>query len=291
MNQSRQTAENGSGAEKIAIIGLGLMGSSLGLAAREAGMRVAAYARREESRRIAQKSGMADSVHASPAEAVRGAGIVVLCTPIRSMPELVSEILPELAAGCVVTDVGSTKSFPERCVAPLLSGTDCIFIGSHPLTGSEQSGTESATVGLYRDAAVFVTPSGDTPAWAYGRIKSFWEKTGARVISISADEHDAVMARTSHLPHLAVAALVNAVIRDKADFAQFCGSGFRDTTRIAEGPPEVWRDIALTNRDHIMSEIDNFITSMQTVRKYLEDNDASGLEKLLAKARTGRREI
>ena len=187
--------------DTLAIVGLGLMGGSLGLAAKARGTvkRVVAYSRREESRRKALEQGVADAVFDSPGDAVDGADLVVLCTPDLTMPELVRGFKERLHAGCVVTDVGSTKAFLDRELGAILADSPAVFVGSHPMAGSEKTGVDAARVDLYQGARVIVT--GETAAESVGvqRVTAFWEQVGAYVSVMTPEEHDAVIARTSHL--------------------------------------------------------------------------------------------
>jgi prephenate dehydrogenase len=201
------------------------------------------------------------------------------------MPELVREMLPALKDNSIITDVGSTKVFPAHEIGEILRDTSSTFIGSHPLTGSEQSGTKAARLGLYRNATVFVTTTPDTPTPACRRVATFWKHIGSHVIILSASEHDQMMARTSHLPHLAAATLVKTATRDTRNITQFCGPGIRDTTRIAEGPEQVWHDITKTNRDAILQELRAFSENIGNLITMLENNNFEAIKQLLADSR------
>ncbi len=277
--------------DSVAIIGLGLMGGSLGLAAkaRHAAGRVTAYARREASREQALADGVADAVFASPAEAVAGADLVVVCTPVLTMPDLVRELLPCLAEGAIVTDVGSTKSFLVEQLDKILEGSPATFVGSHPMAGSEQSGLDAARPDLYEDSVVIVTPGKvHTSDAATESVKTFWEKLGARVSLLSPEAHDAIIARTSHLPHLVAAMLTESVDRGEEELAQYFGSGYRDTTRVAAGSEDVWHDIVKTNMKAISSEINRFGLELEVLKKMLDKEDLDAIRGYLASAKSKR---
>jgi prephenate dehydrogenase len=274
--------------DTLAIIGLGLMGGSLGLAAKARGAagRVTAYARRAVSREQALAEGVADAVYGSPAQAVAEADLVVLCTPVLTIPALVRELQTSLAEGAIVTDVGSTKGFLVREVSEILADSPAVFVGSHPMAGSEQAGLSAARADLYDESLVIVTPT-DVDAEATQRVKAFWEQVGASVAILAPDAHDEIIARTSHLPHLVAAALTETVDRE-GDIAPFCGPGFRDTTRVAAGSEDVWHDIVKTNIGAIRSEVDRFGQEIATLRELLDREDLAGVRAFLAAAREKR---
>lgn len=273
----------------LAILGLGLMGGSLGLGAKSHGVvdHVTAYARREESRRDALRLGIADSVFDNPSDAVRQADIVVLCTPVLTMPDLVQSIKADLPEGCIVTDVGSTKGFLADALGAILEESSSVFVGSHPMAGSEKAGLDAAYAELYEGARVIVTSSSENLE-ATGKISTFWSEMGAEVSIMTPIEHDAVIGRTSHLPHLVAAALVNTIDRGDRDVAPLCGPGFLDTTRIAEGSELVWHDIVKTNAAAIRQELDLFSQEIDAMKALLDDQDFETLRSVLATCRKKR---
>jgi prephenate dehydrogenase len=273
----------------LAILGLGLMGGSLGLAAKSRGVvdHVTAYARREDSRRDALRLGIADSVFDTPSDAVKHADIVVLCTPILTMPELVRSIKDHLPQDCIVTDVGSTKSFLAEALGEILQNSTSVFVGSHPMAGSEKAGLDAAYADLYEGARVIVTSSSHNLE-ATGTVSSFWSGMGADVSVMTPLEHDAVIGRTSHLPHLVAAALVNTIDRGDRDVVPLCGPGFRDSTRIAEGSEQVWHDIVKTNAAAIRKELDLFSGEIDAMKALLDREDFEGVRSLLATCREKR---
>ncbi len=280
---------------RIAILGLGLMGGSLGLAlkARQFRGRVCGYARRSETRAEALRMKAVDEVFERPADAVRDADFVVFCVPILSIPELSSACREALKPGALVTDVGSTKAELISKVSDILEGTSAIYIGSHPVAGSEQQGLEAARPDLYEGAVVVVTPAPGQDAQAATRVKDFWKGLGAVVRTMEPGEHDRVMARTSHLPHLVSAALALAVGRDGDldALGRFCGSGFRDTTRIADGSPAVWHDIIASNRESVAAELRAFESALKRLADTIERSDSEALRTFLEEGRARRRAL
>lgn len=272
----------------VAIIGMGLMGGSLGMALRRRGLaRVKGYARREATRREALGAGAADEVFATPAEAVRGAELVVLCTPVLTIPALVHECRGGFGAGTVVTDVGSTKSEVVNRVTSILAGSAAQFVGSHPMAGSEKSGIEAARVDLYEGAMTAVTPAAGVRNGAVEAVSGLWSGVGSRVIRMSPEEHDALVARTSHLPHLVASLLVTAAIGAEGDekFRALCGPGFRDTTRIAGGSPEMWHDIVKTNRNQILAALRKYQAELGELVTAIEGGDFDAVSGQLDRGR------
>lgn len=274
----------------MAIIGLGLMGGSLGLALKRQRYApvVCGFARRAATRKLALKTGAVDQVFTTPQEAVRSADIVVICTPVLSIAALSKKCAPFLPPDAIVTDVGSTK---QRLVSQM-SSLHIPFIGSHPIAGSEQSGLEAARANLYDGTVVIVTPSAGADCRLTERISALWQSAGAKTIIMQPDEHDSLIAATSHLPHLLAALLVKHVAEFNSNrTASLCGSGFRDTTRIASGSPEMWHDILMTNASAITVELKRFRNMLNTCLKMIETQDFARLRKLLMKSQQQRRDI
>lgn len=265
------------------------MGASLGLAlkARRPQWRIQAFARREETRALVLKRGVADAVFDDLADAVSGADIVVFCVPILSIPKLAKDCLPGLKSGAILTDVGSTKEELNRLMANVLAGTDFIFVGSHPICGSEEQGAGAGTPELYENAVTVVTPQADAPAAAIDTVSSLWQAAGSDVTRMDAATHDHILARTSHLPHVVASALVHSACKN----GEFCGTGFRDTTRIANGSAAVWRDILITNRPAIQEALTACKLELDRLSRLLEENDAENIEAWLASAAAKRKEL
>ncbi len=267
----------------VTLLGVGLMGASIGLALKSAGVSVTvrAYARRKETRDAALANGIADEVFADPAEAVRGADLVVACVPVRAIPALIEAAKPGLGKEAVVTDVGSTKAWLANEVRTVLAGTGVHFVGSHPMCGSEKTGHEAARPDLYRDAVCIVCSDPATRASAW-RITRFWTRLGARVVEMDAQKHDELAAATSHTPHLAATALVCATKGDPEALRDLIGPGFRDTTRVAAGSPEVWRDIVESNAPAILKGLRTLQKEVKKLADDLEDEKFDAVQKRLA---------
>ena len=280
--------------QNIAILGYGLMGASLALGLRKRGFtgRIFGYARREETRTRALELNVADEVFADPAETVREADIIVICVPIWTIARLAEEIVPALKPGAVVTDVGSTKSELLKTMEPLFSGSEACFVGSHPIAGSEKTGIEAGHADLYEGRLTVVCPSADTPEAAEQTVSSLWKSAGSEVVEMSPAEHDAMLASTSHLPHMIAAALARSVADgDPAIKADFCGTGFKDTTRVASGSADMWVDIIDTNRVALEAELDRFHDELQGLIKILRSGNGDDIRQWLEDAAADRNEI
>lgn len=281
--------------KRVGIVGLGLMGGSLGLAMKRRHFpgQLRGYARRPETRQQALRLGAVDQVFDEPAAAVEDADLVVFCTPILTIPSLVSACRPALKPGCLLTDVGSTKSWLHHQIRPILRGTGSVFVGSHPIAGSEQQGIAAARPDLYEHAVVILTHDGEVSTSALDATRELWESVGARVRVMTPEEHDRIMARTSHLPHLTAAVLAATVGRgeDPGRWAIYCGSGFRDTTRIAEGSPEVWHDIVSSNAEEVASELRALRRELNQLSDLIEQNRFDSIRQFLEEARSRRRRL
>jgi prephenate dehydrogenase len=278
--------------QKITIIGVGLLGGSIGLAVkqRKLAREVAGYVRREASLKDCEKAGAVDYATTDLLAAVSGADLVVLCTPLAQMCELTRQLLPALKRGAIVTDVGSVKADVVRQVAALVKRTGAHFVGSHPMAGGEKMGVTAARADLYAHAVCVVTPDKKSNASAVRAVETFWQSLGARTIRLDAAQHDLFVSRSSHLPHVAAAALVNLILHPNGPKEQtgLCATGFRDTTRIASGSPEMWRDIALANRKNLARSVDAFATELKRFQTALKKNDAKAVEKFFATAKERR---
>jgi prephenate dehydrogenase len=248
---------------KLAIIGPGLLGGSLALAARElGGFRVSLWARRDAAVAELRELGIADDASTDISAVSDGADLVILCTPIGTMRELAQRIAPLLAPHAIVTDVGSVKEIVVSQLEPVFRGR-ARFVGSHPMAGSEQTGVRAAKVDLFRGAACMVTPTGDSDPAAVAEVSAFWERLGCRVRKLSPQVHDDLVAAISHLPHVVAAALVNAVAETNSDAFEMAGPGFRDTSRVAGGPPGMWTDILTTNRNAVRKSAEAMIAKLE----------------------------
>ena len=235
----------------------------------------------------------ADEVFERPEEAVRDADLTVFCVPILSTPELVKACRNAFAKRCLVTDVGSTKAELTREIEAALKDSDAVYVGSHPIAGSEQQGLDAARADLYERAVVVVTPGARETEWAKAQLTAFWESVGSVVQVMTPEEHDRVMARTSHLPHLIACLLAGTVGRggDAGVIGRYCGPGFRDATRIADGSPEIWHDIIHSNRQSMAGELEVFKRELESLLRIIQDGDSSRLRVFLDEGRSRRRAL
>ena len=281
---------------RLAILGPGLLGGSLGLDYRRRWpeVEVRLWGRRAEALEQARQLGMAHWVSTELREVVAGADTVVLCVPVGAMKALVVEALPSLHEAALVTDVGSVKGSVVSDLEPLLQGR-ALFVGSHPMAGSEKAGLVAAREGLFDGAVCILTPeAGRTPEAALARATALWEGVGCRVRSLDPGLHDAVCARISHVPHVAAAALVNAVSSALPEAFDFCGPGFRDTTRVAGGLPEMWCEILRSNREAVVDGLRQVVAQLETVIQVLGRTDSAADEALrlfLVEAKTRRDQL
>jgi prephenate dehydrogenase len=278
--------------QKITIVGVGLLGGSLGLAVRKCRVakEIAGYARREKTIADCEKIGALDYATTDLLAAVSGADLIILCTPLAQMATLTKQFLPALKRGAIVTDVGSVKADVVRELETLVAKSGAHFVGSHPMAGGEKMGVLAAKADLYANAVCVVTPTKKSNAAAVRKVEQFWESIGARTLRLDAAQHDLLVSRTSHLPHIAAAALASLVLDPKHPKSQvgLCATGFRDTTRIASGSPEMWRDIALSNRKNVSQSVDVFVSELKKFQTALKKGDAKAVEKFFATAKERR---
>ncbi|EDY21645.1 Prephenate dehydrogenase [Chthoniobacter flavus Ellin428] len=274
---------------RLAIIGPGLLGGSIALAARRAaGFHVAVWARRAEAVAELQKRALAEVASTDLAEVVHDADIVVLAVPIGIMGSLARQIASLVPSRAIITDVGSCKGPVVEELSPIFAQRGR-FVGSHPMAGSERTGLEAARAGLFDGAACIVTPDSRTDAEAVTTIHNFWQTLGGRVLELSPAEHDEIVAMVSHFPHLLAAALVNLVAEKNATALEFAGPGFRDTTRVASGPPEMWTEILRSNHTAVRASVEAMIEKLREIATLL-DHDAS-MTALLTQAKTQRDQL
>jgi len=277
---------------RIAIIGPGLLGGSLALALKaRAGAQVAIWARREEALAAVRTQGCADHASTDLVKVVAGADTVVFATPIGVMPALAEQIAPHLAEGALVTDVGSVKAPVCRQLSAIFADGPGRFVGSHPMAGSEQTGLEAARGDLFDGAVCIVTPEAESVPAAVKQATALWEAVGGQVRILQPDEHDAIAATISHLPHLLAAVLVNTVSETRPAAFDFCGPGFRDMTRIASGPPQMWTEILGENRLAVVDALDALIEKLRAASKVLASGSSErdlSMNQLLNQAKAQR---
>lgn len=261
---------------RVAVLGLGLMGASLGMALRALRWTVAGYDMAQGVVERAVALGAADVACASVTEAVSGASVVVLAAPVLAIRDLLAELAPALARDAAVTDLGSTKSLVTRWAAELLPHPER-FVGGHPMTGSEQSGVEAACPDLYYGCLWCLTPTRTTAPDAAERIAAMVQMLGGRPYVLAPERHDEAVALVSHLPLVAASALVLAANSSSAwgDAAQLAAGGWRDTSRVASGSPRMARDICLTNRAPLLGMLDAYLSALQDLRAQIAAGDES----------------
>jgi len=278
----------------VTIVGVGLLGGSAGLALKafDPRIRVAGIGRRRKSLEQALAIGAVDTIDLDPETAVGDTDLVILA-PVGAFEGHMRAIAPHLAAGAVVTDVGSTKASVVRAAHRILgSGRFC---GSHPMAGSEQKGPNFARADLFSGATCILTPTPKTPPEVARRVRTLWRKMGMRTVTMPPARHDRVIERVSHLPHALASLLMLLPTRADLDIsstgfrdATRLATGFRDATRLASGDPEMWRDIFLTNRQGILRAIDEFDRSLGNLRQLVAAGDGAGLEAFFAAAKKNR---
>jgi prephenate dehydrogenase len=277
---------------KVTLLGVGLLGGSLGLALkrRQLAARVAGYVRRPASLTQCQQLGVVDEATTDLTAAVADADLIVFCTPLSQMRDLARQAAPHIKQGALVTDVGSVKASVVAELEPLITPVGAHFVGSHPMAGSEQTGPAAARADLFEDAVCVVTPTAATRPEALQRISTFWSNLGARVLELPPALHDDFVARSSHLPHVVAAELANYVLSPAhpKEQAMLCATGFRDTTRIASSSPEMWRDIALANRQKLARVLGVFIEDLQELQLALERGDTRAVEEFFEVAKQRR---
>jgi prephenate dehydrogenase len=277
---------------KITIIGVGLLGGSIGLAVRRRKLarEVAGFVRRPASLKDCERAGALDYATTDLLAAVSGADLVILCTPLAQMRALTEQFLPALKRGAIVTDVGSVKADVVRELEALVAKVGAHFVGSHPMAGGEKMGVLASRADLYVSAACVVTPTKKSNAAAVRKIEQFWKSLGALTLRLDAAKHDLLVSRTSHLPHVTAAALASLVLNPASPKPQaaLCANGFRDTTRIASGSPEMWRDIALANRKNLSQSVDAFVAELKKFQAALKRGDAKAIEQFFLTAKQRR---
>jgi len=278
--------------DTVAIVGVGLIGGSIGLALRERKLarQLIGIGRRRESLEQALSRGCITQISTSVPEGVKQAQLVVVCTPVELIPRHVAEAAAAAPAGCLITDAGSTKAQLVADAEKALTAKFpqmVPFVGSHPIAGSERNGPEAAQADLFAGRVVVMTPTERTDPAAAAAIEEFWRLLGADIRKMDPEAHDAVIARTSHLPHLVAAALALTTPQD-GDCRPLIGNGWSDTTRIASGDPELWRQIFLANRGPTLNALADFETVLRTWRHALESGDGQLLTQLLKEGKSRR---
>ncbi|HJU31405.1 MAG TPA: prephenate/arogenate dehydrogenase family protein [Hyphomicrobiaceae bacterium] len=282
--------------ERVALIGLGLIGSSLSHAMRRRGVArtIVGHAQSARTRDVALRLGLATSVHASAAESVRDADLVILCVPVGACAAIAREIASELRPGAILTDVGSVKAAVLRDVSPSVPA-GVHFIPGHPIAGTEHSGPEAGFAELFDGRWCVLTPPDGADKAAVARLSAFWEACGSHVEVMDAQHHDLVLAITSHVPHLIAYNIVNTArhlekVTD-TEVIKFSAGGFRDFTRIAASDPVMWRDVFLNNKEAVLEMLGRFNEDLTALQRAIRFGEADTLHRLFVEARATRRGI
>lgn len=277
---------------RLAIVGTGLIGGSLAAALKQANVvdEIVGLGRRRETLAQAKALDLIDVIADSPAQ-ISGADVVMLATPVAQMQSVLRDIAPHLGGKSVVTDAGSTKRDVIAAARKALGRSFSRFVAGHPIAGAESNGPQAARADLFIGRNVVLCPEAETESAAVERITALWQATGAQVVNMDAARHDRIFAAVSHLPHLAAFALVDdlAARPEAEDFFRYAASGFRDFTRIAASSPEMWRDIALANREALLAELAAYRGKLDEIAAALEKGDAAALETIFGRASKARR--
>lgn len=277
---------------KLCIVGVGLIGGSLARALRASGYvhEVTGYGRSVGNLQQAVELGVIDRVEVSLADAVRHADMIALALPVGCMAEILDQLGPVLSDQAVVTDVGSVKGSVVTAARAALGERFAHFVPGHPLAGSEQSGVAASTPDLFQHGRVILTPEPETDAAALTRVRAMWEAAGAQVVTLSAVDHDRILAASSHLPHMLAYCLMDMVVRhdDHRAILDCAANGFRDSTRIAGSDPVMWRDICLANRDALLAVLRQYHDDLGALTAAIEKGDGPWLLNTFMRAKHAR---
>jgi prephenate dehydrogenase len=274
--------------ERVAVIGVGLIGGSFALALKQAKAcgHVVGVGRSPQNLETALARGAIDSIAAD----VSGCDLVLVATPVAQFPRVFADLSAKLRPDAVVTDGGSTKRDVIAAARKALGPRIGQFVQAHPIAGSEKSGAAAAEAGLFRGKRVILTPLPENPEAAVARISGAWAACGAKLSTMEAEEHDAVLSTVSHLPHLLAYALAQDVATraNAKRLFEIAGAGFRDFTRLASSSPEMWRDICVNNRDMLLADVARFEDKLGEMKRLLSDGDAAGVGRLFEEAQAAR---
>ena len=282
--------------KRLALIGVGLIGSSISHAARRGGLvgEVVGTSSTKETRDKAEQLGLVTKAYADPVEAVQGADLVMLCTPVGAYGKIAAAIGPHLEPGAIVSDVGSVKAAVVRDIAPSIP-PHAHFIAGHPIAGTEQSGPEAGFAELFDGRWCILTPGPNSDQAALDKLEAFWRGLGSNVEIMTPEHHDMVLAITSHVPHLIAYNIVNTAAHlervTDSEVIKFSAGGFRDFTRIAASDPVMWRDVFLNNKEAVLEMLGRFSEDLVTLQRAIRFSDGETLERLFTEARAVRRGI
>lgn len=289
---TKQPSASGVHFERVAILGVGLIGGSFALALKACGAcsSVVGVGRHAENLRLAKERGIVDTIESDAAKAVRGADLVLVATPVAQFHALFASITANLSTSALVMDAGSTKQDVVAAARAAFGGRIAQFVPAHPIAGAEHSGAAAAKPDLFKGRRVVLAPLAENAASQVALATAAWEACGARVSRMSAPEHDAVFAAVSHLPHVLAYALVHE-FSERENAQQLFGyaaGGFRDFTRIASSHPEMWRDICVANREALLNELDRYVEKLRALRVPISEGSGAALENVFGEARDAR---
>lgn len=277
---------------KVTILGVGLIGASFALALKKHGLcsHIAGFGRRESNLIKAREMGIIDSFELDPSEASSGSDLIMFALPLGCFADVAKKVRDSLMKGVIVTDAGSVKGGLVHEMEDIFSDR-AVFIGAHPIAGSDRSGIDTADADLFQGHKCIITPTDKSDKTILNIIMKMWGSIGAVAETMSPEEHDKIFATVSHLPHIIAYEIVNTADEIDEAYLRYAGRGFRDVTRIASSSPEIWRDICIANRENLISIIDLFIGRLESVKNYLINSDGDLLEKEFINAKSLRDRI
>jgi cyclohexadieny/prephenate dehydrogenase len=282
--------------ERIAVLGIGLIGSSICHAVKKFGgaKDVVGHAKSAETRKVALELGLVSKVFENPADAVKGADLVILCVPVGACGSIAAAMGAAIEPGAIVTDAGSVKGAIVRDCAPHIP-KHAHFIPGHPIAGTEQSGPRSGFADLFQNRWCILTPLPGTDEAMVAKLENFWQRLGSKIDRMSVEHHDLVLAMTSHLPHLiaynSVATAADLEEVTQSEVIKFSAGGFRDLTRIAASDPTMWRDVFLNNREAVLEMLGRFMEELSMLQRAIRWGDGETLFNLFTRAREIRKGI
>ena len=278
---------------QITIIGIGLLGASLGMAVKKhkISKNIKVWARKETTLEKCSQKEWCDECESNLNRAVTGSEFVVVCTPVESIPSILEKISPFLPNGCIVTDVGSVKGKICDSAVKIFENSSAYFVGSHPMAGSEKSGLEYADENLFKEKYCVVAPIGNEVDEVLKKTIEFWDRLLMKTVSFTPAEHDLAVSYCSHLPHLVASCLAKSLKDKEIKWLQIAGNGLRDTTRIAEGSPDLWKQIILMNKDNIIGSIEEFEKVIDEIKKSLVQGNSDQLISILEQGANFRKNL